>query len=105
LVLLIHTQICFVFNIDPSVSVNNTNWIGPYPAFYALSKLISRSWISFVHDLDPNHHGIPAVPAWPEYSRSKSNFVFRVDNSTVEDDTWRTDELAFWGGIFGQLKT
>jgi cholinesterase len=103
--LIYHIQICFVFNIDPSVSINNTNWIGPYPDYYELSKLMSRSWISFVHDLDPNNHGMSRVPTWPEYSKSPSNFVFRVDNNTVEMDNWRPKQLDFWGQIWGELKT
>jgi cholinesterase len=100
-----YTEICFVFNIDPSVSVNNTNWIGPDPAFYELSKLMSRSWISFVHDLDPNNHGVAGIPTWPSYSESPSNFVFRVENSEVELDNWRVPQLKFWGTIWGSLKT
>ncbi|KFZ00544.1 hypothetical protein V500_01023 [Pseudogymnoascus sp. VKM F-4518 (FW-2643)] len=100
-----YSEICFVFNIDPSVSANNTNWIGPYPEYYELSKLMSRSWISFVTDLDPNNHGVPHMPHWPEYSRSPSSFVFRVDNNTVEVDDWRSEQLEFWAEIWGDLKT
>jgi cholinesterase len=66
---------------------------------------MSRSWISFVHDLNPNNHGVEDVPQWPEYSESASNFVFRVDNSTVEADTWRTEQLDFWTTIWSDLKT
>ena len=58
-----------------------------------------------MHDLDPNNHGIPHVPKWPEYSRSPSNFVFRVGDSDVEADDWRAEQLKFWGQIWGQLKT
>ena len=103
--LILFNQICFVFNIDPTASENNTNWIGPYPEYYELSKLMSRSWISFVHDLDPNNHGIKHVPHWPEYSRSRSNFVFSVNTNTVEIDDWRSEQLAFWEKIWGQLKS
>ncbi|KAF8846650.1 alpha/beta-hydrolase [Acephala macrosclerotiorum] len=83
--------ICFVFNIDPSVSTNNANWIGPYPDYYELSTLMSRSWISFVHDLDPNNHGVRGVPKWPEYSKSPSNIVFRANGAEVELDNWKSE--------------
>lgn len=66
---------------------------------------MSRSWISFVHDLNPNNHGLREVPAWPEYSKSPSNFVFSVRDSAVELDNWRIPQLKFWAEIWGQLKT
>jgi carboxylesterase type B len=98
-------QICFVFNISPGTSVNNTNWIGPYQSYHALSNLISRSWISFAHDLDPNNHGVPHAPLWPEYSKSRKNIVFAVGDTMVEPDTWRTEQLEFWMRNFARLKT
>ncbi|CZR58626.1 related to carboxylesterase type B [Phialocephala subalpina] len=100
-----YSEICFVFNIDPSVSTNNTNWIGPYPEYHDLSNLISRSWISFVHDLDPNNHGVRGVPNWPEYSKSASNLVFRVNGTVTELDNWRGEQLEFWAEIWNKLKT
>jgi cholinesterase len=42
---------------------------------------------------------------WPEYGASKSNVVFQVAGSFVEKDDWRSDQLKFWGRIFGMLKT
>ncbi|KAI7970293.1 hypothetical protein EIK77_000295 [Talaromyces pinophilus] len=98
------SEICHVFNIHPSISINHTNWIGPLAEYYELSKLMSRAWISFVHDLDPNNHGIThTVPHWPDYSMSLQNFVFRVNESVVEDDDWRLEQLEYWGRIWGQL--
>ena len=94
-----------MFNINPNVSVNNTNWIGPYESYYDLSNLLSRSWISFIHDLDPNGHGIPGLPVWPDYSLSKENMVFRVNESQVEKDEWRADQLRFWKSIWSLVKT
>ena len=49
-----YTEIGFVFNnSNPSL----TTWIGEDPSFHQLSGLMSRSWISFVHNLNPNEHG------------------------------------------------
>ncbi|KAH7386387.1 Alpha/Beta hydrolase protein [Cadophora sp. MPI-SDFR-AT-0126] len=101
-----YAEICFVFNLDPSASRNNSNWIGPYEEFHDLSDFIARSWVSFAHDLDPNGNGCGRkYPNWPEYSRSKSNMVFRAGGSWVERDVWRGPQLKFWPKIWKQLKT
>lgn len=53
-------EVAFVFD--------NTNGVGYYAApdpfgghqteaYFKLAELMSRSWVSFVHDLDPNNHG------------------------------------------------
>ncbi|PVH82037.1 alpha/beta-hydrolase [Cadophora sp. DSE1049] len=101
-----YAEICFVFNLGPSASRNNSNWIGPYKEFHELSDFIARSWVSFAHDLDPNSHGCGrSYPKWPEYSKSESNMVFRARGSWVERDVWRTPQLKFWSKIWAQLKT
>ena len=101
-----YIEICFVFNIDPAASKNNSNWIGPYDGYMDLSNLIARSWISFAHGSDPNGHGYgERYPKWPEYSKSKSNMVFKVGKSEVEQDSWRTPQLKFWGALWKKLKT
>ncbi|KZM19098.1 uncharacterized protein EKO05_0010233 [Ascochyta rabiei] len=68
------------------------------PERYAqLSAFVCRSWISFVHDLDPNawpgRDGV--VPLWPQYSvEDPSDFVFEVNaTSHVEADTWRGEGI------------
>jgi hypothetical protein len=66
---------------------------------------MSRAWISFIHDLDPNNHGISNMPNWPEYSVSPQNFVFRVNESVVEGDDWRLEQLEYWVQIWRQLST
>lgn len=67
---------------------------------------MSRAWISFIHDLDPNNHGIANnVPHWPDYSVAPKNFVFRVNDSVVEDDNWRLEQLEYWAQIWRQLST
>jgi cholinesterase len=65
---------------------------------------MSRSWISFVHDLDPNGHQIDDAPHWPDYHESKSNIVFRADETHVEDDDWRKEQLEFWASIWEELQ-
>ncbi|CAH0028435.1 unnamed protein product [Clonostachys rhizophaga] len=103
-----YADVCFFFNVDPVVSQNDTNWIGPYPDYHELADLVSGSWISFVHGLNPNHE--PAIsamriPLWPDYSLGGHNFVFRARRSYVERDDWRVSQLSFWGTIWEALKT
>jgi len=101
-----YAEVCFVFNLDPSASRNNSNWIGPYEEFHDLSDFIAKSWVSFAHDLDPNAYECGRkYPKWPEYSKSNSNMVFKAGGSWVERDTWRAPQLKFWSKIWGQLKT
>jgi carboxylesterase type B len=86
---------------------NNSNWVGPYPSFAQLQKFISRSWISFIHDLNPNNHGLkdPNLPVWPLYSsETPKNIVFREGGSFIEKDNYRQEQLAFWGTIWPELQ-
>lgn len=60
-----------------------------------------RSWISFVHNLDPNHHDISGVPFWPVYNlESPINIVYRTaDNNGgtfLEKDIYRGVQLDWW---------
>ena len=50
-------EVAFVFNNIRGLGYA-INPFGGEPASYpALSQLMSRAWVSFVHDLDPNNHG------------------------------------------------
>jgi carboxylesterase type B len=72
--------------------------------FVELSNLMSRSWVSFIADGDPNNHGIDEVnTTWPLYNVSQGggmgiNMVFTVnitDRSYIEWDSWRGEGIAF----------
>lgn len=103
-----YSDICFFFNIDPEVSRNHTNWIGPYPDYHQLAELMSGTWVSFVHGLNPNHKPASStkpLPQWPEYSCGQKNIVFTTRGSYVEKDNWRVSQLDFWDTIWSDLKT
>ncbi|EPS43629.1 hypothetical protein H072_2399 [Dactylellina haptotyla CBS 200.50] len=53
--------------------------------------LMSRSLMSFVHDLTPNNHGVPGYPRWPKFEKDDpKNFVFDGNTTSyVEPDTFR----------------
>ncbi|KAH8805237.1 Alpha/Beta hydrolase protein [Xylogone sp. PMI_703] len=96
-----YTEICFVFD-NPD---KNVNWIGPFPSYANLAKKMSRMWAAFVHDLNPNHHGIEGVPRWPQYSERAQNIVFRADQVTIEKDDYRAPQFEFWNTLWPELQT
>ncbi|KAF5022706.1 hypothetical protein F66182_5254 [Fusarium sp. NRRL 66182] len=71
----------------------------PIPgSFDQLAVLLSRMWISFVCDMNPNFDGMQSVQ-WPSYQLADGeNMVFHIDNSSlahVEQDTYRTEQLEY----------
>lgn len=71
---------------------------------------MSRMWISFVHDLDPNESNLKEAPYWPRYSTNEPfNYIFRTpDNKgglAVEPDSWREKQLEWWSEHWGHLSS
>lgn len=58
---------------------------------------MSKSWATFVHDLDPNGYAgkNSSLPAWPRYSvADPQNMVFDANvTSHAEPDTWRAEGI------------
>lgn len=79
---------------------------GKGEAYKNLARLMDSSWISFVHDGNPNSfrssHGgyvgsfVNGSKPWPEYSLEKpQNYVFDANvTSHAEPDTWRKAGIA-----------
>lgn len=70
--------------------------------YYRLAKIMSRMWVSFVVNLDPNKHGIRGVPDWPAYDigdgRGAQDMVFDTNVTTLaypERDIFRAEGIAF----------
>ncbi|KAF9762227.1 hypothetical protein IL306_003492, partial [Fusarium sp. DS 682] len=67
-------------------------------SFDELAVMMSRMWISFATDMNPNFEGMGSVE-WPEYEwDGGKNLVFHIDNSSVvhvEDDTYRTEQMEY----------
>lgn len=64
----------------------------------AISTLMSRMWVSFATDLNPNSHGLPGYPEWPAYQLVEGvgdNFVFEAAGPYVERDDWRAAGMEF----------
>lgn len=71
-----------------------------------LANLMSRMWVSFIHDLDPNNHGITGIEAWPLYNNTGGfgeNFLFAPGDSHVEPDTFRLAGTSYINSISEQL--
>jgi acetylcholinesterase len=74
------------------------------PSYFALSKLMSCSWASFVHDLDPNSFRgsaagakiAGAADAWPKYGVGSAarNIVWDANvTSHAEQDDFRPEGI------------
>ena len=79
--------------------------INPFHAkpksYTELAKLMSSSWASFIHDLDPNgFKGRWAeADAWPVYSLDNpQNIVWDANETSLgytEPDTWRKEGIQW----------
>ena len=62
---------------------------------------MSRSWVSFIVDGDPNQNGVLGANVWPVYNATVGggagvNMVFSVnETSYVEADTFRGEGIAW----------
>ncbi|KAF2215430.1 hypothetical protein CERZMDRAFT_65721 [Cercospora zeae-maydis SCOH1-5] len=69
-------------------------------SYYDLADYMSKSWASFIHDLDPNYESKPAsAPVWPQYSLDKPENIVWDANVTelawLEPDTYRQEGIRF----------
>lgn len=68
-----------------------------------LAEYMTSAWISFIHGLDPNKHGIEGEPTWPKYSKEAKNMLFKRQGRHVEDDDFRKEGIAFIMSIGEEL--
>ena len=82
--------------------LSELNYVWNNPALKASStdartlvEIMSRMWVSFVGDLNPNGHGLTGVPMWETYSSNSEgeDIVFQLGSVYVEDDNWRKDGM------------
>ncbi|GKU09056.1 unnamed protein product [Fusarium langsethiae] len=75
------------------------------PQMQNMSILLSRTWASFVSELDPNNHGLDGYPVWPKWNTSQpvgvgSNMVFVADGKEgsgphLELDNYRLAQTKY----------
>ncbi|KAJ6015629.1 Triacylglycerol lipase (LipA) [Penicillium herquei] len=80
---------------------NITTLEASLPSRLPLGQMAARMWTSFAADLNPNGHGIPNIPQWPDFSHNASNFVFRLprNESYIELDDYRTEGMDYINSI------
>ncbi|GAA5917748.1 hypothetical protein JCM6882_001313 [Rhodosporidiobolus microsporus] len=87
-------EVAYVFSVPNEYKTANT--LGNRPGDAELAKLMTSQWVSFIHDLDPNGHGVDGAQSWPDYRSDASNFVHRRHGSVVEKDDYRKEGIQFW---------
>ncbi|KAM3075159.1 hypothetical protein ACMFMG_007388 [Clarireedia jacksonii] len=95
-------EVAFVFyNIKGEGYMNavaKNPFEGEPESFERLARLMSRMWISFVVDGDPNNSGVGCV-SWPDYTLDNPrNIVFDVNTTElayVEADYYRAEGIQF----------
>lgn len=89
------SELPFVFN-NPQNGLSVL--LGPKKSYHDVANILSRMWISFTTQLDPNKHGVKGVPSWPVYGDGAENFVFHADTTGggyIEADTYRQEGMQF----------
>ncbi|OAA80440.1 Carboxylesterase, type B [Akanthomyces lecanii RCEF 1005] len=96
-------EVSFVFDntkgLGYHLPIHPLPFTGKPDSYLQLAKLISRSWVSFIVDHDPNSwrrqgqwDGIE--PEWPVYGKENPhNFVFKPGQSHLEPDTFRKEQI------------
>lgn len=91
------TEVAFVFDNVNGLGYSINPFANRSESYTELSSLMSKSWASFVYDLDPNGWwGRDAnVPPWPAYSvENPMNIVWEANmTSHTEPDTFRADGI------------
>ncbi|GAA5836544.1 hypothetical protein JCM11251_007106 [Rhodosporidiobolus azoricus] len=76
---------------------SNPATLGPRESDADLARLVTRSWISFIHSLSPIHTQLEDVPNWPRYkNRHPVNMVFKASGSYIEEDDYRSEGIELW---------
>ncbi|KAH0354641.1 alpha/beta-hydrolase, partial [Aureobasidium melanogenum] len=90
-------EVAFVFNNLNGLGYAIDPFANKSAAFTELSDFMSKSWVTFVHDLDPNGYAgkNSSLPTWPAYSVGQPmNMVFDANvTSHTEPDTWRAEGI------------
>jgi para-nitrobenzyl esterase len=80
-------EIPFVFD-----NVQTSGLIGEAPTRFALADKMSRAWLAFASEGNPNHEGIPN---WPPYSTDQRPTMVFDNQCRVENDPYRAERLAW----------
>jgi len=91
-------EVSFVFNNLQGLGYAVNPFANKSQSYIDLSNLMSKSWASFIYDLDPNGFSgrQTDVPAWPQYDvNNPMNIVWDANvTSYAEPDTFRKEGIA-----------
>lgn len=99
-------EVAFVFDNTDGLGYGDI-WgtVNPFAnttqSYYDLAELMSKSWISFIHDLEPNafEGRFEAAPAWPVYELEQPREMVWDANVTelavAAEDTYRQEGIQF----------
>ncbi|KAK4700606.1 hypothetical protein P7C70_g5638, partial [Phenoliferia sp. Uapishka_3] len=93
-------EVAYVF----SNPLPTQNPLGNRPSDLSLAEVMTSHWISFIHDLDPNHTKVNGTVQWPNYACDTSNMVFERQGSYIEPDTFRAEGIKFINQLGAELK-
>lgn len=95
-------EVAYVFDNTQGLGYDVNPFADQSDADYNLAELMSKSWASFIHDLDPNgfEGRFEGADAWPRYSLDQPQNMVWDANATdtlayAEADTWRAEGIQF----------
>lgn len=105
-------EVAFVFNNLKGLGYAVNPFLGQPQTYTDVSELMSRMWASFVHDGNPNGHGLSGYQEWPAYDAVAGGGVgmdYFFDANTTsrpEHDSWRGEGIAYlnklWKDAYGR---
>ena len=97
-------EVAFVFDNTNGYGYEISGYPDPFEgmpeSYFSLATLMSSSWASFIHDLDPNSFRAndTVAPQWPVYDNADpKNFVLDANVTELaylEPDTFRADSIS-----------
>lgn len=104
-------EVAFVFNNLQGLGYAINPFEGQPQSYTDLSEAMSRMWVSFIHDGNPNNHGVQGYEEWPVYDIVQGggigqDYFFDANSTHVEDDSWRAAGIAYlntlWKVAYGR---
>ena len=103
-------EVAFVFDNTAGAGYATDPFAGTPISSLNLAKQMSRSWVAFITQLNPNMNGCRGANQWPIYNTSSGagmDYVFTINGSShAEEDTWRGEGIAFISdnalGVYGR---
>lgn len=95
-------EVAFVFDNTDGLGYAASPFEGEPESYFQLAEQMTRSWVGFVTELDPNKNGLENVNEWPLYVLEGGvgvNFVLTAEGNGNESfaavDDFRAEGIAF----------